>query len=223
MTILRTERRLEHRSIIVVDIAGSGRWHNQDLLHARDVLTSAVHTGLAAAGITRAFIEHCGDGIILLIPAQVSKIDLLDPLLPAIADHIHAHNTTAAPSLRIQLRVAVHAGEVHRDPHGWVGTDLIATCRLVDGEPLYQELRQPARPDVVVAVSDLIYQAVVRHHYRGIDPVEYTPIRIQVKETDTLAWLHTPHRGRAEPRSVGPQGDGVGDVPGLLGDQALPR
>lgn len=205
MTILRSvrgrraERRLEHRSIIVVDIAGSGRWHNQALLRARKVLTAAVHNGLNAAGITRAFIEHCGDGIILLIPARVSKIDLLDPVIPTIADHIRAYNATVAPPLRIRLRVAVHAGEVHRDPHGWVGADLITTCRLVNGEPLYQELREPARSDVVVVVSDLIYQAVVRHHYRGIDPAEYTPTHIQVKETDTLAWLHTPHHRRAEP------------------------
>jgi hypothetical protein len=198
VTILRSgrraERRLEHRSIIVVDIAGSGRWHNQALLRARNVLTTAVHSGLSAARVTRAFIEHCGDGMILLIPARVSKIDLLDPVIPTIADHIRAYNTTVDPSLRIQLRVAVHAGEMHRDPHGWVGTDLVTTCRLVNGEPLYEELRHPAQPDVVVVVSDLIYQAVVRHSYRGIDPGEYIPTHIQVKETATLAWLHTPHR-----------------------------
>lgn len=195
----RAERRLEHRSIIVVDIAGSGRWHNQALLRARKTLTTAVHKGLSAAGITRAFTEHCGDGMILLLPARVSKIDLLDPVVPTIADHLRAYNTTVAPPARIQLRVAVHAGEVHRDPHGWVGADLVTTCRLVNGEPLYRELRHPARPDVVVVVSDLIYQAVVRHHYRRIDPAEYTPTHVRVKETDTLAWLHTPHRERAEP------------------------
>lgn len=198
MTILRSTRRarqrLEHRSIIVVDIAGSGRWHNQALLRARDVLTAAVHSGLDAAGITRTFIEHCGDGMILLIPASVSKIDLLDPLIPAVAAHIRAYNKTVPQGLRIRLRMAVHAGEVHRDPHGWVGTDLVTTCRLVNGEALYQELRHPAEPDMVVVVSDLIYHAVVRHHYRGIRPDEYTPTHIQVKETDTLAWLHTPHR-----------------------------
>jgi hypothetical protein len=203
MTMLRIGRRaargLEHRSIIVVDIAGSGRWHNQALLRARDVLTTAVHNGLDAAGITRAATEHTGDGMILLIPARVSKIDLLDPVIPTIAEHIRGYNAAVAPPLRIQLRVAVHAGEVHRDPHGWVGADLITTCRLVNGQPLYQELRHSAKPDVVVVVSDLIYQAVVRHHYRGIDPADYIPTHIQVKETDTLAWLHTPHRGRAEP------------------------
>jgi hypothetical protein len=193
--LLRPEGRLEHRSIIVVDIAGSGRWHNQALLRARDVLTTAVHTALHAAGITRAFVEHCGDGMIVLIPARVSKIDLLDPVIPAITDHIHAYNASVAPFPRIRLRVAVHAGEVHRDANGWVGTDLVTTCRLVNGEPLYQELRHPSGPDVVVVVSDLIYQAVVRHHYRGIDPAEYTPTHITVKETDTLAWLHTPHLG----------------------------
>jgi hypothetical protein len=57
--------------------------------------------------------------MILLIPARVSKIDLLDPVIPTIAEHIRVHDAAVAPPLRIQLRVAVHAGEVHRDPHGW--------------------------------------------------------------------------------------------------------
>jgi class 3 adenylate cyclase len=189
----RPEGRLEHRSIIVIDIAGSGRWHNRELLLAREVLTAAVHTALHDAGITKPAIEHTGDGMILLFPAHISKIDLLDPVIPSIAEHIGTHNATANKAPHIQLRMAVHAGEVHRDPNGWVGTDLITTCRLVNGKPLYQELRRPPHPNLVVVVSDLIYQAVVRHHYRGIDPADYTPTHIHVKETATLAWLYTPH------------------------------
>jgi class 3 adenylate cyclase len=201
MTMLSIEKshrlQLEHRSIIVIDIAGSARWHNKAQLHARDVLAAAIHTAVSAAGIaTEALaIEDRGDGMILLIPASVSKIDILDPLIPCLAEQIDIHNTVAGPALRIQLRVAVHAGEVHRDAYGWVGSDLNTACRLVNGTPLYQQLAGPLRPAVVVVVSDLIYQGVVRHHYDGIDPADYTPIRVEVKETDTSAWLHTPHSG----------------------------
>jgi hypothetical protein len=189
-----SESRLEHRSIIVVDIAGSARWNNRDQLRAREALMGAIHTAIRAAGLFPADValEDRGDGMILLIPASVSKVDLLDPILPCLAEAIHAHNAGVDPELRIQLRVSVHAGEVHRDAHGWVGTDLNTACRLVNGPPLYQQLTSTPCADLAVVVSDLIYQGVVRHYYRTIDPDDYSPIHVRVKEVDTLAWLHTP-------------------------------
>lgn len=150
---------------------------------------TAVRRAVRAAGITDLAIEDRGDGMILLIPATVSKVDILDPVIPRLAHELHTHNVKVDPELRIRLRVAVHAGEVHRDPHGWVGSDLNTACRLVNSEPLYQQLQAtPDRP-LALIVSNLIYHGVVRHHYRTIDPTTYTPIRVISKEVDTVAWL----------------------------------
>ena len=189
-----------YRSIIVIDMAGSARWHNQEQLLARSVLRTAVRAAVQRAGITWTdlAIEDRGDGMIILVPPSVSKVDILDPVMPSLAEAISAHNASVAATFQIRLRVAVHAGEVHRDGQGWVGRDIITACRLVNGQPLYRRLRHRPRTNLVLVISDLIYQSVVRHHYRDINPTAYTRIRVSAKELNTEAWLHTP--GSPPPR-----------------------
>jgi hypothetical protein len=45
---------------------------------------------------------------------------------------------------------------------------------------------------LVVAVSDWLYQEVVRHGYGRIDPASYRPIRFTSKDTAGRAWVHAP-------------------------------
>lgn len=188
-----------YRSIIVIDIAGSGRWDNQAQLRARAVLHDGLRTALRMAGVDRSGIDIAdrGDGMILVIPPEVAKVDLLDPMIPLLSKAIHDHNELVNPRFRIRLRVAIHAGELHNDTHGWVGTDLNTACRLVNGTPLYEQLDRAPETDLVLVVSESIYQTVVRQHYRSIDPAGYTQVQIQSKEVDTTAWLQDrPVRGK---------------------------
>jgi class 3 adenylate cyclase len=184
----------QHWSIVVIDIAGFGRWPNGGQLLARTVLRTAVRTALHAARVPRAklAIEDRGDGMIVLVPASVSKADLLDPMIPRLATVLGRHNELADPGDRIRVRVAVHAGEVHRDTVGWVGTDLNTACRLVNGDAVYARLRRFPAADLVLVVSEAIHQGVVRHGYRRIDPETYSPVRITHKETNVPAWIHIP-------------------------------
>src|SRR5438093_12175290 len=75
----RIGRLPEYRSIMVVDMAGSARWHNLQQLRARRVLREAIREAIRQAGIawTDLAVEDRGDGMILLIPPKVSKVDLL--------------------------------------------------------------------------------------------------------------------------------------------------
>lgn len=181
-----------HMSIMVVDMLGSGRWPNPDQLSARSALADAVRSAFHAADIawSRLAVEDRGDGKIVLVPADVSKVDLLDPVIPALAAAIHRHNTDSEP--RIRLRVALHAGEVHRDPYGWAGSDLTTACRLVNDTAVYGALTRHPWSDLVLVVSDVIYDSVVRHGYRTVDPDSYTPVDAAVKEFRARAWLHVP-------------------------------
>lgn len=179
---------------MVIDIAGFGRWTNQGQLRARAVLGDAVRAGFRCAGVgwSRLVVEDRGDGMIVLVAASVPKTSLLDPVIPALTAAIHRHNSIASLSERLRLRVSIHAGEIHRHRRGWVGADLNLACRLVNGQPVYEQLRQSPQADVILVVSDLIYHGVVRHGYRGIDPASYIPTHIVAKEVDTQAWLHVP-------------------------------
>lgn len=184
----------EYWSIVVIDMAGSSRWDDRAQLRARAALDNMVRAAFRAADIAwhTLVVEDRGDGMIILVPASVSKVDVFDPVIPSLITALREHNSMAAQAPRIRLRVAVHAGEVLRGRFGWVGTDLNLTCRLVNGQPLYRELIRCPHADLVLVVSDVIHQAVVRHGHRGIDPSEYTPVRVAVKEVKARAWMHTP-------------------------------
>ncbi|GAA3058072.1 hypothetical protein [Actinokineospora globicatena] len=192
------ERRVrpEHRSIVVVDMVGSSKWGNLAQLRARVALQRLVKRAFRRAGIAwwRLAVADRGDGMIILVPPSVSKVDLLDPLVPALVAGLLAHNAGAGP--RIRLRVAVHAGEVLLARTGWVSADVNLACRLVAGEPLYRELAR-TDADLVLVVSERVHDGVVRHGYRGIDPADYAPVRIVVKEADVAARLAVPGVGWA--------------------------
>jgi class 3 adenylate cyclase len=189
----------EHRSIMVVDIVGSSRWNNRMQLRAREVLRRVMRAAFGSAGIEwhQLDVEDRGDGMIIFVPPSVSKVDLLVPLIPRLATLVHEHNASVGDVLRMRLRVSVHAGEVHRDVDGWVGSDLILACRLIDGEPVRETFRTLPNAFLVLVVSDHIYQGIVRHGYRDIDPATYAEVDVAVKEINTRAWLHV-----ADPRSA---------------------
>ena len=126
--------------------------------------------------------------MIILVPAAVSKADVIDLALPSLTAALHKHNSAATQAPRIRLRVAVHAGEVLRSRVGGVGTDLNLACRLVNSQPLYHELTRQPQADMVLAISDVIHQAVVRHGHRGTNPTEYSPVHVVAKEVQTHAW-----------------------------------
>ncbi|MER5266404.1 hypothetical protein ABTZ99_30375 [Actinosynnema sp. NPDC002837] len=179
----------EHRSILVVDIAGFGRWRDPAQIEARHALTHAVRTGFRAAGVrwSDLAVQDRGDGMMVLVPAFVSKLDLLDPVIPRMVGTLRQHNQGVAPELRVRVRVGLHAGEVHRDPHGWVGTDLNKTCRLVDSAPVRERLVDHA----VLVVSEVIHQGVVRHGYRRVNPASYSSVEVALKEVRERAWVTT--------------------------------
>lgn len=194
----------QYWSIVVIDMAGSGLWDDRAQLRARAALDDMVRTAFRAADIAwhTLVVEDRGDGMIMLVPAAVSKVDIFDPVVPSLTAALREHNSTTARAARIRLRVAVHAGEVLRGRFGWIGTDLNLTCRLVSSQPLYRELMRRPHADLVLAVSDVIHQTVVRHGHRGIDPSGYTPVQVVAKEVKARAWIHTPdttatHRRRS--------------------------
>ncbi|WP_367130290.1 hypothetical protein [Saccharothrix sp. HUAS TT1] len=199
--VLRHDRSAvpEHRSFLVVDTVGSGRWDDPTRLRACALVREVVRAAFRAAGVAwwRLAVEDRGDGLIVLAPPSVSKVDLIDPVLPRLAEGLRRHNASTDPAARVRLRVAVHAGEVIRTAFGWVGADLNRVCRLVDGAPLRRELDRRPDADLALVVSDVIHDGVVRHGYRRIDPTRYTPVRVVLKELDARAWLHVP-----EPRPL---------------------
>ncbi|TDV44768.1 hypothetical protein [Actinophytocola oryzae] len=188
---LRLDRAPRHMSIMVIDVTGFGRLDNRAQTRVRAALNTMVRQAFRRAGIRWSIaVENRGDGMIILVPATKSTVRLLDPVIPVLAARVRRHNESAEP--RIRLRVSLHVGVVDRDATGWVGSDMITACRLVDSPVVRRYLQQRPDEDVVVVVTDVVYSGLVTHRYRRLDPSTYEAIHVSVKELNTRAWVHVP-------------------------------
>ena len=88
------------------------------------------------------------------------------------------------------MRLAVHAGEVHRDGYGMVGTAINVAFRLLEAGDLKQALANS--PGLVALIaSGWFFDEVIRHTLAS-HPETYRQVRVVVKETDESAWIRLP-------------------------------
>jgi class 3 adenylate cyclase len=191
-----------HRAIVAVDIEGSTTRTNSVRALLRNVLFQLLDEAFTTGGVGRKhrepFVDR-GDGALCLVRPfdQVPKTLLLATVVPALAGLLE-HHARSLPDLAFRLRVAVHAGEVHRDSRGPYGEDVDIACRLVDAPELKRRLRETAGP-LALAVSQEIHRAVVRHGYAGIDESAFTQaVHIKLGEERLRGWLYTPEASRPE-------------------------
>ena len=91
------DRRLAvHRAIVVVDVEGFGdqRRTNPHQVAVRDGLYRAMQDAFGSAGIPWDNCDHedRGDGVFVLVPAEVPKALLAESLPPALVTALRAHN-----------------------------------------------------------------------------------------------------------------------------------
>lgn len=186
-----------YRLIVVVDIEGSTKRTNLVKGELRYYLYLLLDQALKLTGITVGHLEPLtdrGDGALILIEPHddVPKTLVLGTLLPVLAALLLEHNEAVSrPDLRLRLRAVVHAGEVHRDKWGFYGDDIDTACRLLDLPGLRRTLREAVASPLVLAVSEEIFNGIVRQYYP--DEETYQPLgRIRVGNRSRRGWTHIP-------------------------------
>jgi class 3 adenylate cyclase len=183
-----------HHAIMCVDIEGFGNWHrtNRDQLAVRAGLYRALRTAFMRSQVNwdNCYREDRGDGVLILVPAEVPKELLLAPFPDELMTELARHNEVANAHRHIRLRVAVHAGEVHYDEHGVTGMAINMAFRLLDADALKDELH--GSPGVLALItSQWIYDEVIRHSPQS-KPGRYRRIEVANKETRAVAWISRP-------------------------------
>ena len=188
------------RTILAVDIEGSGQRTNPVKDELRQQVYRLVLEALRAAGIDDSYYDSFtdrGDGVLVLIrPSdEFPKPLLLSCVVPALARLLAAHNSgvpLAEQPRVLRLRAVIHAGEVHYDGKGFFGEDLDVAFRLLDAPRFKAQLRTATTPLALVA-SDYIYQSIIRHGYAGIDDGEFFPlVTVNVGDQRRKGWVHLP-------------------------------
>ncbi len=182
-----------HRTIVVVDVEGFGDRcrTNRNQVAVRDGLYRAMreafrHTGIPWAGCDH---EDRGDGVFVLVPAEVPKSLFVESLPSAMVSALRAHNSTHPGEERIRLRMALHAGEVNYDQYGATAASINLAFRLLDCGPLKDALAESSGV-LAVITSAWFFEEVVRHSKAYADA--YRPVPVTVKETTTNGWIWLP-------------------------------
>jgi tetratricopeptide (TPR) repeat protein len=183
-----------HRTIVVVDVEEFGDRCRTSVhqVAVRAGLYHALRRAFDRAGVSWDACDHedRGDGVVVLAPAETPKTPLVDAVPHALVKALREHNTTHAVAARIRLRMAVHAGEVTYDRHGFTSTAVNVAFRLLDAAPLKTVLAES--PGVLAVItSGWFFDEVVRHS-PACDAAAYRPVRICVKETSMVAWIGRP-------------------------------
>jgi CRP-like cAMP-binding protein/tetratricopeptide (TPR) repeat protein len=192
-------------SIVFTDVAGFSDPVRTD--GDRDVVRAAMYeilrSAFEASGVPWAacYREDRGDGAVIVVPPTISTYRVVDPLMPELADRLRQYNRRASEVVRIQLRVALHAGPVGRDAEGLTGQAVISTARIVDA-PVVKARLAAEQADLIFAASDYVYEHVVRSCDGRVDPAAFEHMECQVKEAHVSAWVHLAGRVVPPPRDL---------------------
>jgi hypothetical protein len=161
-----------------------------------------LRSAFEASGVPWAacYREDRGDGAVIVVPPTISTVRVVDPFIPELAGRLRQHNRRASEVVRIQLRVALHVGPVGKDAEGLTGQAAIAAARILDA-PVIKARLAAEQADLIFAASDYVYDHVVRHCDRRVDPAAFEHMECQVKESHVAAWVHL--AGRVAPPQAG--------------------
>jgi hypothetical protein len=182
-----------HYTIVVVDIKEYSRFTTRPAqLDARNCVYRALESAFDRAGVRwgNCVHEDRGDGVLVLVPAHLPKVPLAASLPHELARALGEHNDAVPAHERIHLRVAIHAGEVAGDRHGYTGTAINLAFRLVNSAPLRGALDKSSGV-VALAMSTWFYDEVAQHHATA-RPMSYRRVLVENKETRTDAWIGRP-------------------------------
>src|SRR6185369_16264238 len=155
-----------HRAVVVVDVESYGDpgRTDDDRVVIRDGMHRAVEQAVTEAGIPWHTCDRqdCGDGILVLVPPEVAKSRLVDPLPDRLVAALRRHNARSAAAAQIRMRVALDAGELRADTHGFAGEVIIRASRLLDAPVVKSALA--ASPGVLAVIaSGWFYREIIRH------------------------------------------------------------
>lgn len=176
----------QHAQLVFADVKGFGSRSDREQLRCREDLYTELHSAFTDELWRLCAHEDRGDGVLVVVPPALSQETLFTGVLPRL-EHGLGKRRRSDPLLR--LRIAVHAGAVSRDRHGFAGNAVNHVFRLCDGEPLRRALDE-AVSDTSLLVSEAVHDAVVRAGVPGVDPTTFHPVAFRVKETQARAWLH---------------------------------
>lgn len=182
--------------VISVDARRSGEYDDVDKPRMRARIYRVLEAAFTHAKVARdaVHMEDRGDGVLLSVAGRIAVTRLLGLWMVEVHESLRDENR--ALRVPLGLRVGMHVGPVRHDGRGISGRAVDLACRLADS-PVARQLLDAERADLVLVVSESLYEDVVSSGGKFIEPARYSSARLELKEGVVTAWFHLP--GRAAP------------------------
>ncbi|GAA3019850.1 hypothetical protein [Streptosporangium longisporum] len=182
------------RLVMAVDAEGYGR--GDDLRHdsIQSGLAQVMDRSAREAGLRRETWarQEAGDGEVSILPEREAELRVIDDLVHRVRKALHDHNRERRDDARLRIRIAIGHGVVKRGAMGFIGQVVVTTCRLLDAKVARTALKMNPRADLVLILTDRLYEDVVRQLHTSYRPESFTRSEVPTKERTEIAWMWIP-------------------------------
>ncbi|GAB7052658.1 CATRA conflict system CASPASE/TPR repeat-associated protein [Catenuloplanes indicus] len=180
------------RMMFTVDAVGysANDADGRDLMQRRilHVVTEAL--GEMSLALTDTDRQVAGDGISVILPANIDLPRALAHLLHGTAVALRAERDRYATPLR--LRMGASLGKIRPAALGYSDSTIIETNRLVDSAALRTVLEADPALLLAALISDRLYPHTVADGNARLDAADFTETPVMIKSYKARAWLWTP-------------------------------
>ncbi|MFD7664210.1 hypothetical protein [Streptomyces sp. NPDC059788] len=155
------------------------------------LLEQAAHN----AGLDRSHwhFQAKGDEQLAVLPMDGREEPrVIDDYIRHIASALHQYNRLRVKEAWLRLRASVHHGPVEVADNGYAGSTVVVTSRLLASAALNRALRATDKADLVLALSNDVYNTTVVGGHTTLSPDAFRPVMIHEKEYRSVAWLWIP-------------------------------
>jgi class 3 adenylate cyclase len=199
---------VRHRMLFAVDVEGFSQRTNPQRVRLREAMYRVLAEAFAGVDVDGPFLDR-GDGILAVLPANVSKYRLSERLPEQLLRALTEYNEGRQD--RIRLRVAMHAGEVVATRHGYVGDAFDQVVQLL-ASPQLRAAQQLTDSDLTVGLTDHFYREVVEAGSPGANPQGYRQVVINFDGHNRPAWIYFPGPDPPPPKPPANNGFGADDL-----------
>jgi hypothetical protein len=155
-------------------------------------LSDLVENVLAEQGLSLRDTDHqgTGDGMNVFLPWTVNHHQRLADLMSSLQGLLRRDNRLYRD--RMRLRMSVAFGPMGPSALGFNGESIIEISRLLDSAALREVVASESRRDIAMIISDTVYKWFVTQEYPGLEPGDFTPVQVELKEYRQQAWLWNP-------------------------------
>ncbi|GHH71843.1 hypothetical protein GCM10017673_25980 [Streptosporangium violaceochromogenes] len=186
------------RPMLSVDMEDYGGRNAAQQNEAQRGLRHVLHTATRGArlALDEWAVQWSGDGGFAVLPGQTPVRTLAETFVQELDVALATHNGRPRPEpwTRLRLRLALHEGPVRTDgATGVPGSPAVQVNRLADADAARTALASCQGANLVVIVSERIFDDYLTDGYGRLSPAEFRQVRVRGKRKETyLAYLYVP-------------------------------